>query len=112
MLQVHAEFRAQDVSNVVVPTNLYITNNLPGIVKLTIRLTSLDSRQRRGNHAPIPSSIPTAKVIIKLIQMNVLSGSIDSTENSIQKNTLKFIKVANNQFIHLWMVTNHDYQGY
>jgi len=112
MLQVHAEFRMRDVSNVVASTNLYITNNLSGVVKLMIRLTSLDSRQRRGNHVLIPSSVPTAKVIIKLIQMNVPSGSTDSTENSIQKNTLKFIKVTNNQFAHLWTVTNHDYQGY
>jgi len=112
MLQVHAEFRVWDVSNVVAPTDLYITNNLSGVIKLMIRLTSLDSRQRRGNHVPIPSSVLTAKVIIKLIQINVPSGSTDSTENGIQKNTLKFMKVANNQFAHLWMVTNHDYQGY
>jgi len=84
---------------------------LPSIVKLIRRLTPLDLRQRRGNSVPIPSSVPTAKVIIKLIQMNVSSSGTDSTENGIQKNTLKFAKVANNSFIHLWMVTNYDYSG-
>jgi len=97
----HAEFRVRDVSNIVALTNLYITNNLPGVVKLTRRLIPLDLRQRRGNHVSISSSVPTAKVIIKPIQMNVSSSGTDSTENGIQKNTLKFAKVTNNQFVHL-----------
>ena len=101
-----------DVSNVVVPTNLYITNNLPGVVKLTRRLIPLNLRQRRENYVSIPSSVPTAKVIIKPIQMNVPSGSTDLIKNGIWKNTLKFTKVTNNQFVHLWTVTNHNYQGY
>jgi len=61
------------VSNVVALTNLYITDNLLGVVKLMRRLTLLDSRQRRENHVLIPSSVSTAKIIIKLIQMNVPS---------------------------------------
>jgi len=71
------------VSNVVFLTNLYITDNLPGVVKLTRRLTPLDSRQRRENHISIPPSVLTAKVIIKLIQINVSSGGTDLTENGI-----------------------------
>jgi len=71
------------VSNVVVLTNLYITNNLAGVVKLTRRLTPLDLRQRRGNYVSIPLSVPTAKVIIKPIQINVSSGSTDLIKNSI-----------------------------
>ena len=53
------------------------------------RLTPLDSRQRRGNYVPTPSSVSTTKIIIKLIQMNVPSGSTDSTKNGIWKNTIK-----------------------
>jgi len=71
------------VSNVVALTNLYITDNLLGVVKLMRRLTPLDSRQRRGNYVPTPSSVSTTKIIIKLIQMNVPSGSTDSTKNGI-----------------------------
>jgi len=100
------------MSNAVALTDLYITNNLPSVVKLMRRLTPLDLRQRRENHVLISSSVPTAKVIIKPIQMNVPSSSTDSTENSIQKNTLKFMIVVNNQFIYLWTVTNHNYQGF
>ena len=77
------------MSNAVALTDLYITNNLPSVVKLMRRLTPLDLRQRRGNHVLISSSVPTAKVIIKPIQMNVPSSSTDLTENSIQKNTFK-----------------------
>ena len=89
------------MSNVVALTNLYITNNLPGVIKLMRRLIPLDLRQRRENYGSIPSSVPTAKVTIKLIQINVSSGGTDLTENDIQKNTIKFVKVINNQFIHL-----------
>jgi len=56
---------------------------LAGVVKLTRRLTPLDLRQRRGNYVSIPLSVPTAKVIIKPIQINVSSGSTDLIKNSI-----------------------------
>ena len=71
------------MSNVVALTNLYIIDNLPGIVKLMKRLAPLDSRQRRGNYIPIPSSVPTTKIIIKQIQMNISSSSTNLTENGI-----------------------------
>ena len=101
MLQMYVEFKVQDVSNVVALTNLYIIVNFLGVVKLTIRLTSLDSRQRRENYISIPSSVLTVKIIIKSIQMNAPSNSTDSTENCIQRNTLKYTKFTNNQFVHL-----------
>jgi len=56
---------------------------LPGVVKLTRRLIPLNLRQRRENYVSIPSSVPTAKVIIKPIQMNVPSGSTDLIKNGI-----------------------------
>jgi len=91
------------------PTNLFITNNLRGAAKLTIRLTHLGSKPRKVNLAPTPSNAQTARVNTKWTQLIVCSESIDLTRNSTLKNMLNFKKIKNNQFIHLWTVTKHDF---
>ena len=62
------------------------------------------------NYAPTCSNTQTAKAIIKLTQTNVYFGNTDLTGNGIPKNMQKFVKARNNQFVHLWMVSKHDYQ--
>jgi len=59
------------------------------------------------NYALTHSSAQIAKEIIRPIWTYVYSGSIALIEN---ENIKSFIRVEDNQFIQLWMVTFHDYQ--
>ena len=104
-----AESKSLNMSSVIAPTNLFITINLHGAVKLTIRLTHLGSKPRKENLAPTPSNALTARANTKWTQLIVCSRSTDLTRNGTLKNMLNFKKIKNNQFIHLWMVTKHDF---
>ena len=97
------------MSSVMAPTNPFITNNLHGAAKLTIRLTHPDSKPRKVNLATTSSNAQTARVNTKQTQLIVCSKSTDLTRNGTLKNMLNFKKIKNNQFIHLWMVTKHDF---
>ena len=89
------------MSNIMAPTKLSIIASLCGVVKLMRRLTLLSLKPSRVNLVLIHSNIQTARANIKQILLTVLSRSISLTKNSIPKNTLKFEKIKNNQFIHL-----------
>ena len=55
--------------------------NLGGAAKQMKNQTYLISKQRRVNHAPTRSNIPTVGGVIKLILTNAHSGGITLTEN-------------------------------
>jgi len=59
-----------------------------------IKWTSLNWKPRRANHATIPSSAPTAKVIIRQTQMYAHSGDIDSIETSTIESNKNFVKAG------------------
>jgi len=65
-------------------------------------------KQRRGNHAPIRSNVPTVGGIIKPILTNVHSGGITSTENGTRQNMLKSATTGSNQFA-LWKAIRIKY---
>jgi len=65
------------------------------------RLIHLGLKPRRVFHAHICSSALTAKAIIRLIPVTVLSGNTTSTRSGSQKNMLNSRKPEITQFIHL-----------
>jgi len=65
------------------------------------RLIHLGLKPRRAFHAHIRSSALTAKAIIRLIPVTVLSGNTASTRNGSQKNMPNSRKPGTTQFIHL-----------
>jgi len=104
-----AESKGLNMSSVIASTNPFIIDNLHDAAKLTIRLTHPDSKPRKENLASTPSNAQTARVNTKQTQLIVCSGSTGLTRNGTLKNTLNFKKIENNQFVHLWMVTKHDF---
>jgi len=52
-----AEFRRQNVSNVIAVTKLSIITNLCGVAKLMKKLTLLGSKPSRKNFVPILSNV-------------------------------------------------------
>ena len=86
-------------------TNWKIIVNLDGITRQIKKQTPLDSKQRKGNYAHTHSNVQTVREIIKLTQINVHSGDIDSTGNGSRKNMLRSMKIGSNQFA-LWGVVN------
>ena len=97
----YTESKAQNMSNVMVLTKLFTTVNSHGVVKLTRKLTPLDSRPNKGNNIHIYLNVPIAKRITRLTLAIVSSGNTDSTESSTPKNIQKFKKIGKNQFIQL-----------
>ena len=93
----HAEFKVQNMSNVIVFTKLFNTVNLHGVVKLTRKITPLDLRPNKENHVLIHSSVPIAKGITGLTLAIISSSNIGLTKSS----TPKFEKIGKNQFIQL-----------
>jgi len=89
------------VLNVMALTKPSIIINLHGIVKLMKRLTLLSLKPSRANLVLILSNVQTTRANIKWTPLTVISGNTGLTENGILKNTLKFKKIKNNQFIHL-----------
>jgi len=89
------------VLNVMALTKPSIITNLHGIVKLMKRLTLLSLKPSRANLVLILSNVQTTRANIKWTPLTVISGNTGLTENGILKNTLKFKKIKNNQFIHL-----------
>ena len=67
-----------------------------------------DWRWNRGNHASTLLNISTAKVIIKPTLTFAHSGSITSTESSIQRSIKNSVIVGTNQFTQLWMAYKYD----
>ena len=102
--------KVQNVSNITVLTKLFTIANLHSVVKLTKKLTSLDSRPNKGIHVLTHSSVLITKEIIRLTLVIVPFSDIGSTESGTPKNIQKFMKIKKkNQFIQLWTVTKHDY---
>ena len=93
-----AEYRNLSVLNVMDLTNQRITTNSGGTAKQTKNYIHLVSKQRRVNHAPTCSNVPTVGEIIKPILTNAHSGGIASTENGTRWNTLKYMTTGSNQF--------------
>ena len=93
-----------------VHTKPFSIENLHGTVRLTKKLTLLDSKQRRVNLAPTLSSAPIAKAIIKLIPLIVFFGSTVLIRNNIAKNTPRSEKITKSQFVLLGMLPRYDLQ--
>jgi len=96
-----AEFKRQSVSNTTALTKPLTTTNLHNAVKPMRKLIPLGSKPRKVNPTLILSNVQTAKVNIKLILLTVCSGNIGLTRNGTSKNTPKFKKIENNQFVQL-----------
>ena len=79
--------------NTIVYTKPNITINLLSAVRLTLRLTLLDSKQNKMNYACICSNTQTAKIIIKLTQIYAHFGNINSTRSGTSRNTKNFVTV-------------------
>ena len=82
-----AEFREQNVSNVIALTKLSITTNSYGVAKLTKRLTLLGSKPSRESLVLIPSNVQTTRMNIKQTLLIVSSGNTSSIKNNTPKNT-------------------------
>jgi len=89
------------VSNITVLTKLFTTINSHGIVKLSRKLTPLNSRPNKGNHVLIHSSVPITKKITRLTLAIVSSGNAGLIGSGTPKNMQKFEKIGKNQFIQL-----------
>jgi len=76
------------VLNAMAHTSLNTTESSVGAAKLMLKLTLLDWKPRRANHALICSSVPTAKEITKLTPTAAHFGDIASIESGMQKSTL------------------------
>lgn len=94
MLLSHAEFKEPNVSNVMAPTNLNITDISLGVIKLMKKQTHLDSKQRRAWFALIPSDASIIKVIIKQTPIYVPFGDIVSIVTGTTKNNKNSVKVG------------------
>ena len=81
------------------PINPNTIENSVGVARQTAKLTLLDWKPRKANHAPIHSNVLTARVTIKPIPINVYFGDTNSTENSTQENMLRSMKIGQNQFV-------------
>jgi len=101
ILQMCAEFRGPNTSNVIGPTKPSITASLCGVVKLMTRLTLPAWKPRRANHALTPSNVQTARANTKQTPPIVRSRNIGSTKNGMQKNMLRFETIENSQFFQL-----------
>jgi len=96
-----AEFKNQNVPNVIVPTNLNTTDILCGVANVVASLISLDWESSRENITPTPSNASIVKITTKQTLTFVFSGSIGLIANGIQKNTKKSMTLGNNQFVQL-----------
>ena len=103
-----AEFKDQNMPNIMVLTYLNTTDILCSIAKVIASLIPLDWKPSRMNLAPTPSNASTVKMTTKQTLTFVFSKSIGLIANSIQKNTKKSVTLGNNWFVQLWMVTRHD----
>ena len=91
-----AEFKDQGMLNAIVHTKLNTTINLHGVTRLTSRPIFLGLKLNKVNYAYILSNMQTVKAIIKLTQIYILFGNIDSIENNILKSIKNFMIVENN----------------
>ena len=81
-----AEFRRQNVLNVMVFTKLSIIANSCGVAKLMKRLTLLNLKLSRESFVPILSNVQTVRANIKQTLLIVLSKNIGLIKNGILKN--------------------------
>jgi len=61
--------------------NRNITESLDGVAKPMIKLTHLDSQQRKASRVLTPSSVPTAEETTKPIRTHAHSGDTASIGN-------------------------------
>jgi len=87
--------------NAMVHTKPNTTINLHSITRLTSKPILRGSKLNKMNHACILSNVQTAKMIIKLTQIYVLSRNINSIVNNILKSIKNFMIVEDNQFAQL-----------
>ena len=91
-----AEFKDQNMPNIMVLTYLNTTDILYSTAKVIASLIPLDWKPSRMNLAPTPSNASTVKVTTKQTLTFVFSKSIGLIANSIQKNTKKSVTLGNN----------------
>jgi len=77
----------------------FIIMNIYGAAKQMTKSTLPDLKQRRANHAPILSGVPTAKANTKLTPWIVYFESTTSIKNGTVKNMLNFVKIERSQFV-------------
>jgi len=82
--------------NAIVHTKLNTTINLHSVTRLTSRPIFLGLKLNKVNYAYILSNMQTVKTIIKLTQIYILFGNIDSIGNNILKSIKNFMIVENN----------------
>jgi len=81
------------VLNAMVHTKLSTTINSCSIIRLISKPILQGSKLNKANYIHILSSTQTAKTIIKLTQIYVLSGNINLTGNGIPKSIKNFATV-------------------
>ena len=93
----HPESKGWNVSNTMDHTRVNTIIISLGAAKQILRLTLLDSKQNKENHAPILSNIQTAEATIRQTPTYAHFGNISSTGNSIWRNTKKSTTLGANQ---------------
>jgi len=79
----HAGYKGQSALNVIAHTSLNTIESLVGATKLMLKLTLLDWKPKRVNHALIHSSVSTVKEITKLTPTAAYFGDITSIESGM-----------------------------
>ena len=98
-----AGYKGQSALNVMAHTSLNTIESSVGAAKLTLKLTLLDWKPRRANHALICSSVPTAKEITKLTPTAAHFRDITSIESGMWKSMLRSVLTGHNRFVLKWM---------
>ena len=98
----HAGYKGQSASNVMAHTSLNTIESSVGAAKLMLKLTLLDWKPRRVNHALIRLSVPTAKEITKLTPTATHFEDIASIESGIWKSMLRSMLTGRNWFVLKW----------
>ena len=96
------------MSNVINCINQRIIVNSVGVAKPMRRQTYHIWKQSEVNCVHTHSNVLIVEVTTKRTPICVCSGSTGSTANGIRRNTLRFMKTGQSQFILLGMVTHND----
>ena len=98
------EFKSQNILSTIALISLIIIRSLLGAVKLTLRSTHLDLKQRRMSHALTHSSISTTRAPILPTLLNAHFGSTISIKNGTPRNMLVMEHLDTNNFYFLFLL--------
>ena len=88
------------------PTNLITIKTLLGTIKWTVKLTLPDWKPSKMNHAPTPSNILTAVVIIRQTLTSIFFGNTSSITNGTLKSIMSSMTIGSNWLVQLWTVVS------